>query len=121
MPVTLWTNAMNDLDKKFYKISEVAEILHIPASTLRFWEKQFTIFRPRRNSAGTRFYTPQDIEKIRMIYYLVKEKGLKIEAAQDQLRNNSSGLSRLYEVVARLRSVRSRLNAILTSLNSFKG
>lgn len=44
---------MNDLDKKFYKIGEVAEILEIPQSTLRFWEKKFTLIKPRRN-AGDR-------------------------------------------------------------------
>ena len=109
---------MNDLDKKYYKISEVAEILYIPASTLRFWEKKFTLIKPRRNAAGTRFYTPSDIEKIRMIYFLVKEKGLKLEAAEDQLRNNSSGVTRRYEAITRLRNIRQKLTAILDSLDA---
>ena len=64
----------NDLNKKYYKIREVAEILNIPASTLRFWEGQFTIIKPKRNEHGTRFYTPSDIETIKMVHYLVKEK-----------------------------------------------
>ncbi len=115
----LWID-MNDLDKRFYKISEVGEILNIPASTLRFWEKKFTIIKPRRNSGGTRFYTPADIEKIRMIYFLVKEKGLKLEAAEEQLKNNSSGIARRYEAVTRLRKVRERLKSILDKLNSMR-
>lgn len=41
---------MDNLDKKFYKISEVAEILGLPASTLRFWESKFTVIKPRRNA-----------------------------------------------------------------------
>ncbi len=53
---------MDNLSKKYYKISEVAELLGLPASTLRFWEKQFTVIRPKRNNHGTRFYTPADIE-----------------------------------------------------------
>ena len=53
---------MDNLNKKYYKISEVAELLGLPASTLRFWEKQFTVIRPKRNNHGTRFYTPADIE-----------------------------------------------------------
>ena len=111
---------MNDLNKKFYKISEVAEILNIPASTLRFWEKKFTIIRPKRNNGGTRFYTPQDVEKIRMIYFLVKEKGLKLEAAEDQLRNNASGVNRRQEAIARLRQVRNKLSNLLDSLNQMR-
>lgn len=108
---------MNDLNKKFYKIGEVAEILSIPASTLRFWEKKFTLIKPHRNKAGTRYYTPEDIDKIDMIHFLVKEKGLRLEAAEDQLRNNSSGVARRHQAVVRLRQVRNRLNELLDSLD----
>ena len=73
---------MRRTEKKYYKIGEVAEILHIPCSTLRFWEKKFTIIRPRRTEGYTRYYSLEDIEKIRMVWYLVKEKGLKLEAAE---------------------------------------
>ncbi len=78
---------MDSLEKKYYKISEVAELLGLPASTLRFWEKSFTVIKPKRNNHGTRFYTAADIEKISMIHYLVKERGLKLEAAQEQIRS----------------------------------
>lgn len=108
---------MDSLDKKYYKISEVSEILGIPMSTLRFWETKFTIINPRRNAGGTRFYTPADIDKIRMINYLVKDKKLKIEAAQEQLRRNSSGVSRRYEAIERLKAVRAKLNDLLVTLN----
>lgn len=54
---------MDNLTKKFYKISEVADILNIPASTLRFWESKFTVINPRRNNGGTRFYTPEYIDR----------------------------------------------------------
>lgn len=108
---------MDSLDKKYYKISEVAEILGVAASTLRFWESQFTIIKPRRNDKGTRFYTPRDIETIRMIYFLVKEKGLKLEAAQAQIKHNHSGVSRRFEAIERLRSIRGTLQQMLDALN----
>ena len=76
---------MEKLEKKYYKISEVAEMIGLPASTLRFWESRFTIISPRRNSRGTRFYTPSDVDKLRMVAYLVKEKGLRLEAAQEHI------------------------------------
>lgn len=100
---------MEEYDKKYYKIGEVADILELPASTLRFWEKKFTLIKPRRNDHGQRFYTPRDIETIRMIFYLVKEKGLKIEAAEAQIRANRTGVSRRYEVVSRLQDIRAQL------------
>lgn len=111
---------MKDLDKKYYRISEVAEILGIPASTLRFWEGQFTVIKPKRTDGGTRLYTPADIEKIRMVRYLVKEKGMKLEAAQQKLKRNSDGISRHHEALTRLKNVRDKLAAALQALNTMK-
>lgn len=125
MRVTSWTNLRNameqDLDKKYYKISEVAEIVGLPCSTLRFWESRFTIIKPKRNSGGTRFYTPADVEKIRMIYYLVKEKGLKLEAAENQIRHNHSGVNRRFEAIDRLKSIRADLVGLLKAFDTIKG
>lgn len=109
---------MDDLNKKYYKISEVANLLNVAPSTLRFWEGQFTIIKPKRNDKGTRFYTPKDIEIIRMIYYLVKEKGLKLDAAQEQIRRNHSGVSKRFEAIERLKNVRNTLQNMLDALNS---
>lgn len=107
-----------ELNKKYYKISEVAEIINVAPSTLRFWEGQFTIIKPRRNEKGTRFYTPKDIETIRMIHFLVKEKGLKLEAAQEQIKRNHSGVSRKYEAIERLKNIRETLQQMLNAINS---
>ena len=108
---------MDTLEKKYYKISEVAELLNIPASTLRFREKNFTI-KPKRNDHGTRFYTPADIDKIAMIHYLVKERGLKLDAAQEQIRSNPHGIERRHQTVARLKEMRANVQAMLDALNS---
>ncbi len=111
---------MEHLEKKYYKISEVAEILGINASTLRFWEKEFTIIKPKRNDKNTRFYTPEDIETIKMVYYLVKEKGLKLDAAQQQIKVNRHNVSQRALVIDRLKNVRDELSGLLDALNSFR-
>ncbi len=111
---------MDNLDKKFYKIGEVAEILNIPASTLRFWEKEFTILKPRRNDKNTRFYTPQDVETIRKLYYLVKERGLKLDAAQAQLNRNRKNVDKTFEVVDRLKGVRENLLKLQAAFDSIR-
>ena len=77
--------------KRYYKISEVVDMTGVVASTLRFWETQFSILSPKRNDRGTRFYTPADIDTINMIKYLLHDKGLKIEAAREELRINRDG------------------------------
>lgn len=107
-------------DKKYYKISEVAEILGLPPSTLRFWESQFTIIHPKRNDRGTRFYTPRDIETIKMVYFLVKEKGLKLEAAQEEIKRNKDGVSKKHEAIERLKGVRNKLQDMLDVLHKLR-
>ncbi len=108
---------MRDTQKKYYKIGEVAEILDIPASTLRFWEKEFTIIKPKRNASNIRYYSLDDIETIRMVYYLVKEKGLKLDAAQQQIKQNRSNVSKRHEVVERLKEIREELRRMEEALN----
>lgn len=109
---------MEHISKKYYKISEVADIIGLPTSTLRFWEKKFTIIKPHRNDSGTRFYTPADIDKLRHVAYLVKEKGMKLEAAEQQLRKNHRGISRKVEAIEQLKGIRLKLKTLLDALNA---
>ena len=107
---------MERLEKNYYRIREVSEILDIPISTLRFWEKQFTIIKPRRTSSGQRLYTPSDIDKIAMIHYLVRDRGMRLEAAEDQLRTNPRGVERQSRALMRLRVIRSELEAMIKAI-----
>ncbi len=108
---------MDDVtEKRFYKTSEVAGILNIPATTLRYWESEFPRLSPRRTRSGQRLYTPSDIRKVEMINYLLKEKGLKIEAAKAYLKDNPTGHTKEAEVVMRLRDIKNALESLLDSL-----
>ena len=108
------------LSKKYYKIGDVAEILNVPTSTLRFWEKEFTVIKPKRNAKNIRVYTAKDIETIKMIYYLVKEKGLKLDAAQAMIKRNRDGISKQFEVIERLKTVRDQLIQLDNALAMIK-
>lgn len=109
-----------NIGKKFYKIGEIAEILNIPTSTLRYWEKQFKILSPSRGKTGQRRYTEKDIETIRKLNFLVKEKGLKIDAAQEELQKNPSGVDHTFRAVERLRMLRERLLDMIKAMERFK-
>ena len=67
--------------KRFFSIKEVAEEFGVNETLLRFWEKEFPQISPKKGGRGIRFYTRDDIEQIRIIYNLVKVRGLKIAAA----------------------------------------
>ena len=74
------------MQRLYYSISEVAKMFDVNESTLRFWEKEFDIIQPRKTAKGTRFYRQEDIESVRLIYHLVKEKGLTLAGARQLLK-----------------------------------
>ena len=106
--------------KRYYKISEVSDMTGVVSSTLRFWESQFPILSPHRNDKGTRFYTPDDIETVRIIKYLGHDKGLKIEAAKEELRINRDGVKRKADALRRLGIVRDRIQELIDSLHKLR-
>ena len=72
--------------KLYYKISEVAEMFNLNASTIRFWESEFEVLRPRKNAAGSRKYTERDIRYLQIIYQLVKVKGYTLQGAKEAMK-----------------------------------
>ena len=73
------------VQKRYFSISEVAKMLEVKPSLLRFWEKQFKQIAPKTNARGKRAYKQDDIDIIRRIYDLVKVQGLTLEGARKSL------------------------------------
>lgn len=111
---------MDQLDKNYYRIKDVAEMLNVSASTIRYWEKEFPEACPSRTSGNQRYYSPKNIKTLRIIHYLLKVKGLKIEAAREQLRENPENVSIRTEVISNLYNVRNELEMLLKALSKRK-
>lgn len=105
-------------DKRYYKIRDVSEMTGVNQPTLRFWESEFPALKPRRNDGGTRFYTPADIELIRQIRYLLKDKGLKISAARDELSRRGDEIKRRTDAIERLKQIRATLVSLGEALTA---
>lgn len=103
------TSKEKELTKLYYTIGEVAEMLGTNASQLRFWEGEFDTLKVRKNKKGDRLFTVEDIEMLKLIQYLLKEKGFTIEGARNQLKNNSQESTNSFKVIESLRSLRSFL------------
>lgn len=88
----------------------------VNASLLRFWEEEFPILKIAKNSRGHRIYTTDDVDNIRLIYYLVKEQGMTLEGAKKRIRQNREGVNRDAEIVERLRGIRNMLAALREEL-----
>ena len=107
--------------KLYYSIGEVAEMFEINDTPLRFWEREFPQINPKKAWRGVRQYTKDDIETIRVIYNLVKVRGLRIEAAREALKKNHEGTVQTTEVVDRLREIKRELQAIKRELAGKEG
>jgi DNA-binding transcriptional MerR regulator len=73
------------VEKLYYSIGEVAGMLEVPVSTIRFWENEFNILKPMKNKKGNRLFTPADIKNLRIIHHLVKEEGMTLAGAKKRL------------------------------------
>lgn len=95
-----------EIEKLYYSIGEVAEIFHVAPSLIRFWESEFDIIKPKKNRKGNRQFTKEDIDNVRTIFHLVKEKGFTLQGAKEMLRNDSQAVRDKMEMLESLRSVR---------------
>ena len=78
------------LSKVYYTITEVADMFHVNASLLRFWEKEFPkqLANVKKNKKGDRYYSKPDIAQLKLLFHLVKEKRMTLEGAREYLKNN---------------------------------
>lgn len=106
----------DELSKQYYKIGDVAELLDLPQSTLRFWEREFIELRPKRSQKGMRKYTPTDIDVLRVIKFLIKDKGLTIEGAREHLKRNRHAVDKRHQTIRRLQEIRRSLTDLLDVL-----
>jgi len=94
------------ITKLYYSIGEVAGMFGVNTSLIRFWEKEFDILRPKKNKKGNRLFTQKDVDNLKVIYHLVKERGYTLEGAKKKLRDNKEDAIRNKEIVDRLKEVR---------------
>jgi DNA-binding transcriptional MerR regulator len=104
-------------EKLFYSIKEVAEQFDVNQSLLRYWEKEFAFIHPAKTAKGTRQYSPEDIEAIRLVHYLVKEKGLTLAGAKQKLKENKETVIQTETIVSHLKEIREELIALKTELD----
>ena len=104
------------IEKKYFSIGEVATQLNVSTSLIRFWENEFDNIKPKKNRKGNRQFTKEDIESVKLIYHLVKEKGYTLQGAKEMLKNNHAGIHDRLKMIDSLREIRSFLVEMKNSL-----
>ncbi|MEO1011088.1 MAG: MerR family transcriptional regulator [Bacteroidota bacterium] len=103
-------------EKRYYAIGEVASAFGVNTSLIRFWEKEFDALKPKKNAKGNRKFTPDDIENLKLIYHLVKERGFTLEGAKLHLKENRKKTLSNFEIIQKLERVKAELTKIKNSL-----
>ena len=97
------------VEKLYYSIGEVAEMLEVPVSTIRFWENEFDILKPMKNKKGNRLFTPADIKNLKILHHLVKDEGMTLSGAKKKLAVKWDETEYKYEISESLQNIKSML------------
>ncbi len=97
------------VDKLYYQIGEVAEMFSEPVSTIRFWENEFEILKPKKNNKGNRLFMQEDIKNLKLIHHLLREKGMTIDGARKYLKVNREDADFRQEIADSLRNIKGLL------------
>jgi DNA-binding transcriptional MerR regulator len=115
LEITIPEMKINLPDKLYYSIGEVAKAFDVNTSLIRYWEQEFPIIKPKKNKKGNRYFTPEDIKNLQIIYHLVKEKGYTLDGAKIALTTNSK-ISETVTLIDRLEFVKAELLKLKDSL-----
>ncbi len=92
--------------KLYYSISEISEMFEVTNSLIRFWESEFDILNPGKNSKGERRYTQKDIDNFKLVYHLVKERGFTLEGAKNEIATNKTRLKQKFKILENLQKIK---------------
>jgi DNA-binding transcriptional MerR regulator len=95
-----------EISKMYYTMGEVAALFNVNQSLIRFYEKEFDILQPKKNKKGNRYFTPEDIDNLKIIFNLIREKGYTLNGAKDYLKSNMSGTKDNQRVISSLENLK---------------
>ncbi len=98
------------LTKLYYSIGEVADMFDVSTSLVRYWENEFDVLRPHKNSKGDRRFTKENIAQLNEIYHLVKERGFTLEGAKTELERLEEKSKTKDSILKGLKNVQKGLN-----------
>lgn len=107
---------MTENKRLYYSIGEVAKMLNVEVPTIRYWEKEFKQIKPHVNKRGVRFFSPESLEKLKMIHFLIREKKYTTEGARQQLERNYDKTLQSFDITQKLKDIRRKLEQIKTQM-----
>jgi DNA-binding transcriptional MerR regulator len=99
-------------NKIYYSISELAKAYQVNSSLIRFWDKEFDILKPKKNTKGNRIFSQEDVKNFDLIYHLVKTRGFTLDGAKIHLKENSKKVLDKHEIIQKLNHIKKELIAL---------
>ncbi len=96
----------HEISKMYYTMGEVAAIFDVNQSLIRFYEKEFDVLHPKKNKKGNRYFTPEDIETLRIIFHLIRDKGYTLNGAKEHLKKNMDDSQDQQRVISSLENIK---------------
>ncbi|HET8829336.1 MAG TPA: MerR family transcriptional regulator, partial [Pelobium sp.] len=96
-----------EIEKSYYPIGEVAEMFNVNTSMIRFYEKEFDVLQPKKNAKGNRLFRPEDINNLKIIFNLIKDKGFTLQGAKDFMKKNKKEVDEKQKVLDALEKIKS--------------
>jgi DNA-binding transcriptional MerR regulator len=103
---------MEHPEKRYYTIGEIADMFGVSKSLIRFWDQEFDMLRPHKNSKGERRFTAENIRQFELIYELVKERGFTLKGAQQEMHRLRQREKEKSEILQELQEVRDFLRQL---------
>jgi DNA-binding transcriptional MerR regulator len=97
-------------------MGEVAILFDVNQSLIRFYEKEFDVLQPKKNKKGNRYFTPEDIDNLKIIFHLIRDKGYTLNGAKEYLKNNMSDSMDNYKVISSLENLKKFLMEVRDQL-----
>jgi DNA-binding transcriptional MerR regulator len=96
-----------EISKLYYSMGEVSEMFEVNPSMIRFYEKEFDILQPKKNAKGNRLFRPEDIDNLKVIFNLIKDKGFTLQGAKEYMKNNKNEVLENQKVIDSLEKLKS--------------
>jgi DNA-binding transcriptional MerR regulator len=98
-----------EINKMYYTMGEVSAMFDVNQSLIRFYEKEFDVLQPKKNKKGNRYFTAEDIENLKIIFHLIRDKGYTLNGAKEHLKHNTSDTRDTQKVISQLENLKSFL------------
>jgi len=95
-----------EISKMYYTMGEVSAMFDVNQSLIRYYEREFDVLQPKKNKKGNRYFTPEDIENLKVIFHLIRDKGYTLAGAKEHLKNNTGETKDTQSIISSLENLK---------------